>query len=302
MNSNPSGHPIWYVIIDQIDDRMVGCISIMPHIMIYYGQPFRAGIIGDFMIDTVHRVSAPKVELLKKLISDQKQLGFDLLYIIPNKKAEKSIQNSGYKKLGKLLYLVRPLNISYYYKFPFSKFIVIIIDFFMKLISKEIAISSNFIFEECSQIEESLDTFWNNITNTHKGVLGSHNTNYLFWRYFHYQKSSNRILVARKKGDGEIHGYMVYQVDKDKLEIYDIISLNKKVIAELIKKVILIARTNNCKAIYCTIFEKNPFVTTFKKMFFLDSKFEMFLYGNSIKPEMFSKDCFLYAGDRNIEF
>lgn len=300
MNNNPSGSPIWHGIIDQKTAQMVGCISIMPHRMIYNGKPIRAGIIGDFMIDSMHRVSAPKLQLLKKLISDQKQLGFDLIYIIPNQKAEKAIHKSGYKKLGRFLYLVRPLNLEYYYNFRYFKFIAIILNFLIKLISLETITSNNCIIEEYDQIEESLDTFWDNMKKNHKGILGSHDATYLSWRYFHYQNSPHRILVARNRSDGEIQGYIVYLINDNKLEIYDILSFNKKVIAELIKRVILIARTSNCKAVYCTIFGKNPLVMTFRKMFFLDSKFKMFLYGNSIKSELFSNKCFLYAGDRNI--
>ena len=300
MNSNPAGPAIWHGIIDKKTDQMVGCISIMPHRMIYNKKPIRAGIIGDFMIDSMHRVSAPKLKFLKRLISDQKQLGFDLLYAIPNHKAEKLFHKSGYNKIGRLLYFVRPLNLEHYYNFRYVKFIAIIFNFLIKLISLETIISNNYTIEDYDQIEKSLDTFWNNMKKIHKGTLSLHDRTYLSWRYFYYQKSPYRILVAKKKSDGTIQGYMVYLLTHDRLEIYDILSFNKKVVAELIKRIIRIARASNCKAVYCTIFEKNPFVMTLKKMFFLDSKFKMFLYGNSIKPDFFSNKVFLYAGDRNI--
>ena len=301
LNSNPSGPAIWFLAFQNNTNELAGCISILPRMMSFNGKTIRAGILGDFMVDIKHRVFGPNLLLPKTCFMQQQELGFDLLYTIPNNDSKKIIKRAGFAYMGPLFYMVRPIRFEKYSNIFGIRLLSPIFNYLLKLLTMDsFFFKGHTIFREENSFDDSFDSLWENIKKKQTGLIGDHSSEFLKWHFVQNPIANYRILTNRQKTDGRLSGYVIFRVTNNGLEIFDIFCLQMPLAKKLINKALEIAQKEKCKAIYCTASKKSPFLNVLNRLFFFDSKFPMHLYINTDNNNLFSETFTFFASDRNI--
>ena len=301
LNSNPCRPAIWFLAFHNKTNELAGSISILPRLMSFNGKTIRAGILGDFMVDSKHRVFGPNMLLPKTCIKNQRELGLDLIYTIPNNDSKNIIQRAGLICIGPLFYMVRPIRFEKYSNFPGIHLLSPIINSILKILTISFHyFKEQSIFQEENSFDDSFDSLWENIKKKQTGLIGDHSSEFLKWHFLQNPIANYRILTNRRKTDGRLSGYVIFTVTNSGLEIFDIFCLQMPLAKELINKVLKIAQKEKCKAIYCTASNKSPILNVLKRLFFFDSKFPMHLYINTDNNNLFSETFTFFASDRNI--
>ena len=301
-HGNPAGPAIWLFAIESDNNEIAGMMSIMPKDMIRTGRIIRAGILGDFMIHSKYRVFGPNLMLLKTALADRTELGFALLYTVPNAHSVPLIKRAGANSVGNFKNFVKPLEAKHYLRKhmdPFSqRLLAPFVDTGLRLISKDTYLSSKGFFEEISGIDESFDLLWNIV----KGSLvmaGDHSSSYLEWKYLLNPHHGFRVLTIKERAGGSLLGFVVFTVDQNRLNIYDMAALNKASVNQLLMKIVLIGRAENCISINVSIFETNPLMPSFRSFRFLDAKTDFVVFSSG-EEQWPGSGCYLFSGDRNI--
>jgi len=302
-NGNPAGPAIWFFAFPKDNNELAGTISIIPKEMIVNHKIIRAGILGDFMVNAKYRVFGPALQLVKTAMRCLPQLDLDFMYSIPNPKSEKNIKRCGFKNIGRIYYLGKPLKLSHYLENYLSHYSAkafgVFLDQMIKILTKETYISSRGFFEEVTVIDESFDVLCEEIRSTQSGIFGNHNRDYLSWRYLQNPYYAFRILTYRETCNSDLLGYIIFVIEGEKCEIFDILFKNNTILNRLLKKIIGTARKSGSKTIYISLFPNNPCLKLLRRYFFLDTKYEMKLYFFG-ERENLDRECMLFSGDRNI--
>ncbi len=302
MQENPAGEAIWYFAFDEENRTLAGTISITPRNMILNGKHIKAGIVGDYMIGDQYRVFGPALGLQKMVIDSMSKYGFDCIYTIPNIASKKMAQRAGYVCVAELMHFVKPvltaLYIRKYLNNRASELIGLVLDFMLKLISKDTYIKLDGCYEEALTIDASFDVLWKKVKKNTTGLIGDHSAEYIDWRYLKNPNNNYHILTHRKKPEGELLGYLVFSMNNGKIEIYDIISSGISSKERLLGKIIHIARKDNCKSIYIRLSKSSQFINNISKYIFYNARNDIELYAVSDDVSCFEK--WEYSeGDRN---
>jgi len=303
MQDNPAGDAIWYLAIDEKSNELAGTISIMPRNMTINNRNIKVGIVGDFMTGYKYRVFGPAIELQKTVINSMSELGLEFIYSIPNDASIKLAERVGFRNIAKLLYLVKPIKLDHYLcKYinrHLSKLISPIVEQLLKIISKESYVISKGVYKEHKSINGSFDIFWERYKDINSGLIGNHDSDYLQWRFKQNPLQKYRILSYEEKASEDISGYIIFCINTNKMEIHDVVSFNEKITDKLIKKIIEMARKENCQAIYIRISEENPLMNQLKNYRFIDAKGDacVLVYG---KNESIYEHWSFFEGDRNL--
>lgn len=303
MKDNPAGSAIWFFAFDEESNQLAGTISIMPREMILNGEAISAGIVGDFMISSRYRVFGPAIPLLKMVVENKTNLGFQFIYTIPNPASIKLAKRVGFSDKTKLCCLVKPINIKYYINKYLSKklagSVAWMVEQVLMLVSKETYIIPNGYFEEVSSIDEVYDVLWDKIKNYKSGLYGVLNSKYLYWRYFQNPLRKFRLLSYKTKRDGELLGYIIFSLSEKKITIYEIVTLGKGYDGQLLKKLIHIGRKEACQAIYINLSEGNHMINRLKRFLFVDARNETSIL-TFCKDSISCNEWSVFDGDRNI--
>jgi len=303
MQSNPAGPAIWFLAFGGESNQLAGTLSIMPREMSLNGQIIKAGIMGDFMTGSQYRAFGPALDLLKTVIQKKTDLGFQFIYTTPTPESIKLAQRVGFKDIVKLYYLAKPIYVTYYLKkymnTSVAKFVAPITEQVLKLTSKETYTLAKGHFEEVTTIDESFGVLWNKIKSDETGLIVNHSSAYLYWRYFKNPLYKFRVLTYRSDSKGEFLGYIIFSLRDKKMDIFEIITLQKDSADKLLKKIILIARREECQAIYFRLSETNLFINKLRQFGFYDTKDNgciLFFGKNNSLYDQWS----FFEGDRNI--
>jgi RimJ/RimL family protein N-acetyltransferase len=300
---NPAGMTCWFLAFSEDTKELVGIISIMPKELFINDKTIKVGILGDFIVSRKYRTFGPALQLLNAIINYISDSEYELIYTIPNAKSEKLIKKIGFEEYGQIYYLVKPIKLQYYINKYTSKKIsntlLKIIGYLVKIISRETFVSYRGIFNEVNVIDNSFDMLWEKICSNQKDIVGNHCKEYLSWRYFQNPQFEFHIITYRETPQGDLLGYIIFVMNDNKLEIYDIITLNKKIAYKLIKRIVYIANQNDCKSIYITVGSHKSWLKMLKCCFFFDTKYNMKLFYVG-KKDLLRGEWEFFAGDRNI--
>ena len=302
-NGNPAGSAVWFLAFPKDSNELAGTISIMPKEMMFNHKKIRAGIVGDYMVSSKHRVFGPGLLLLRTVMQSLPELDLKFIYTIPNSKSEKLVNHVGFEDKGRIYYVGKHITIDNYLDKYIGAFGGKLVGFFIeqiiKVLSKETYLSSTGFFERVANIDEfTFDGLWQRVMNTKSGIIGNHSGKYISWRYLRNPRYKFQVLTYRKTQSSDLLGYVVFAITHEKLDIYDIVTADDITISKLLKEVINVAREFGCNTIYSTMFPNNPLLKRLKRYQFWDSKYEMKLYCFG-KTEYLDQVCLLFAGDRN---
>jgi hypothetical protein len=272
---NPAGPAIWLFAFEDDKNELAGMVSILPKHMIRNGRIIHAGMAD---------------------------LDFALLYTVPNAQSVQLIKRAGANSVGSFKNFVKPLEVKHYLSRHMDQFSQSLLAPFvgigLRLISKDTYISSKGFFEEIFRIDASFDLLWNSVKDR-LTLAGDHSAAYLGWKYLLNPHNDFRMLTFKESAGESLLGFLVFTVDQNRLNIYDMAALNKASINKLLMQIVRIGRMENCFSVNVEIFETNPLLTSFRSFGFLDAKtdFVVFSSGEEQWPD---SGCYLFSGDRNI--
>jgi hypothetical protein len=154
--------------------------------------------------------------LQKALIESRKHHNFDVVYGFPNQQAEAVLQRAGYRFVGNMVRLTRPLRSHYYLsrRIPgglLARTLAGVVDPVLYWTSKEIRHKTNrkLKFEVSLDFDERFDDFWARCA--HRGlIVGERNSAYLCCRYAHCPHKGYRVNAVTDGSSREILGYVVW--------------------------------------------------------------------------------------------
>lgn len=300
---NPAGPNDWFLAREEKSGDIAGMISIMPRIVTVSGDVFRIGILGDFMVSKEFRIFGPTIQLVKTALSQYVELGYKALYTVPNTESYKVLERVGFRDLGSIYYLVKPLDIGYYLngKMPrmLQPWITPVMQLGLRMVSRETYVIPRGTFEIVTRADQSFESLWHTIRAENKDMIGDHGIEYLNWRFFSNPLFEFFILTYRDTDSSELLGYIVYTFTRGYLEIYDLVVADEKYIGQLIKRIVCIARQHNSRSIYISVYKNNPWLDRIKSYLFIDSQYKMNLYYHGDNA-ITSHPWYFFAGDRNI--
>ncbi len=292
MQENPAGPAIWFFAFEENTKRLIGTVSIMPREMVLNGKLVKAGIVGDFMVDNNYRVFGPALSLQKKVIESISTYGFDFIYTVPNQASLKMNERAGYVNAVNLVHFIKPVcSVRYLQKYLNGKlptYLGYVLDFALKLFSKETYILPAGDFEEITTIDGTFDTIWDELQKFETGLIGSHSAKFINWRYLKNPVSGFRIIALRSKSEGKLLGYIIFSMIDGKIEIYDILSLKKSYKNKLLRKIIHVARREKCRAIYISLVKNSLDIKNIRSFMFFNAK-------NNISVLAFGEDVSIFS-------
>lgn len=302
MQENPAGPAIWFFAFEETNNELVGTISIMPREMVLNGKLIKAGIVGDFMVSNDYRVFGPALSLQKVVLESMSIYGFDYVYTIPNQASFKMNQRAGYVDAVKLVHFIKPLrSAQYLQKYLNGKlpvYLGYVLDFVLKIFSRESYFLSGRHFDEIKIMNDSFDVIWEEVRKVETGLYGNHSAKYINWRYLRNPLSAFKIIALRSKSGDALLGYIIFSIVNEKIEIYDILSLKNSYKNKLLKKVIHIARREKCQSIYIRLVENSLDLNWVRRFMFFNAKndISVLVYGEDVS--IFNQWAFS-EGDRN---
>jgi len=303
-SGNPAGPAIWFLAFERGSENMAGTASLMPRMLHLAGRDLRAGILGDFMVAAKHRVFGPNIRLLRSVLASLEELGFSFIYTLPNEASFKVAEHVGMRPVAELRCLVRPIDMRFYLgkraPSPIAAAGAPVVDFFLRLASRETFRSPRRAIKEIGAIDDSFDRFWDRMRAESRELLGERSAAYLRWRYSHNPLNAFRFLVCAGCSDRDIDGYAVFCVgEENKMEIYDIAAMDRNSSDSLRMDLIEIAKREGRRAIYFTARTGSPRLAEFARFRFLDTKTIRNLYchgGTDLTLDRWD----FSTGDRNI--
>jgi len=299
---NPAGPAIWFFACEENSTKLAGTLSIMPRELSCSGQTLRAGILGDYMVSGEYRVFGPALQILKTALAHLSPLQFNFFYTIPNPDSTKMIQRAGLSAGMLLRHLAKPINLGHYLSKRMSPWLARMIAPCaapgLNLLSREAWCRVNDDVAETPVIDESFDQLWYRIKSTHFAIVGDLSAAYLNWRYFKNPLYAFRLLTVRNQSQGELLGYAFFTISDGKLDIFDLVFLEKRHALILLKKLSRIAKDEDCTAIYCRSLEANPCYPTLKACNYFDARDDahVFFYGRELDGTAWH----FFSGERNI--
>jgi hypothetical protein len=210
----------------------------------------------------------------------------------------------GMEKVKDLCCFAKPLAVRFYLEkgmpgvvaTAMSPFVAAI----LRLTSRELLVSPRGVHEEPLQFDAAFDDLWRELRERAGGLMGDRSTPYLTWRYVRNPLYRFRLLTYRERGASRIEGFVVFtQFEENKIEVFDVIGLDDRVIERLIAKLVVIARREKCQALYFRAQPASHALCMFKRFRFFNTNdaFELYYMGRTGLP-LDSWDFF--SGDRNI--
>lgn len=305
LKNNPSGPTIWIFAFDTKSNELVGTISILKHEMYKDGKVIHAGIVGDFMVSSTYRVFGPATPLQKQVIASKNELGFQILYTIPNSASRKLALRIGYTEKIKMCHMIRPLKSEFYIlknvKNRLLKNLVCsIFNNILRILPIGKFIAGDDKFESVTTVDDSFDKFWIKIKTQPSIILGNRSSDYLTWHYCHNPVSKFEFLKYEDNKTAELLGYIVYSIQNNKISIFDLIALEENQIDKLLKRLLEVAYNKSYKAIYIRLSTTNPYINKLKKFMFFDAKDDISVLVLDDEPDATYDNWIIYEYDRNI--
>lgn len=305
MENNPAGPAIWLFAVEAETGKLAGTISLFSKELFVEGNKIRAAILGDLMLDQKFRVFGPVFDLLKTAISCQKKGEFDFLYTIPNLNAKKVAERVGFRPSGQLYSMMCPHRCDFFIEKYVGSFMSMVLQkpllLTWKLSSRATYVASAGIFEEIDWRESKVfDEFFLRLRNNQIGLMtGDYRLDYLEWRYRQNPEFDFKIFTFRKWAGESIQGLFIFSLEKQRLELYDIVGIDQKSIFEMVKRINIISEKVKCRGIYISVFVNNPLLPVLKKCCFFNTKDQVEIY---TYPEVINetKQWSFTSADRNI--
>lgn len=302
-SGNPAGATWWVLAILEENNQLVGTITLFPKSLIQNGREIKAACLGDFMIDSHHRVFGPALALMKKAVGKAQELEFKIVYTFPNKHTIKLAQKSGLSNKKGLCCFVKPIKTRHYLEKKINPIVARLLapffDYGQQLLTKELTTSSAGFFQEHQSFEKTFDILYEHTIKKSKELISNRTSDYLNWKYISNQNCNLKVISYSNDTNSNILGYSIYSIEGLRIVVIDIFPYNDPVLSKLISKIITIARKNSCHAINFITLSESHIVNKLKLFGFIPADPNLGLY-YKINDNLSIDTWEFLEGDRNL--
>jgi len=311
--NNPSGPAICWLALDTSSQSVVGSVALFPRRIFVNGKSVIAGIAGDYSVDKENRVFGPALQLQKRAICDYEGEGLDLIYGFPSKQSEAVHLRVGYKIVGEVRRLTKPLGSYYYLKKYFdipvvTKAISKLTDTILKCMSRETFYRSKgeYVTGMQSSFDKRFDILWD-MVKTRFAVIGERSSSFLNWRFVQCPHEEYRIFTLSDKESRDILGYVVFQMNENRVKIADLsfIDINQT-IDSLLSEFIIFLRESGVDSVSISFVGNDFLMAKFREFGFScrssQGKVICYICNESLKDslEENNENWLLFPGDSDI--
>jgi len=230
---NMYGPAAYWIARDADDnDRFVGTTVLFPKRIKIDGNEEMIAIAGDFGVEKKHRGQGSAAEVTLESFKFIDEAGLAFIYATPNVVSEKVATRQGFRVVGRSVRMVRVLRSRDYVKKalkigPLAAGVSRLVDFFMRLRSKESAFKSadKYEFEVLDDFDDRFDELWKTASQNFP-MLGERTREFLHWRFALCPFKDFRTFVVTSRKSGALEGYIVYRLEDGNLIISDLLVSN----------------------------------------------------------------------------
>jgi len=199
---NPNGKAIIITVKDPDNNNaIVGVNAFLPTTFIFHEKPLKCYLSCNSIIHPDYRNKGIFTQLVSKIpeIFSTKKSSF--IYGIPNSNSTKIFSKNHFLEIAKVPLIVRPLNLSLYFKSPFSK-IIKPFDFFWKPKSSssfDIKLLVNPFNDEFEKLIKK--------SSNNSSLFHFKNKEFLQWRYMDHPTRNYEIFTLNH--DSKLIGYVI---------------------------------------------------------------------------------------------
>lgn len=199
---NPKGDAVVVTIKDQDkDNAIIGVNAFLPMNFILNQKQVNCFLSCNSIIDPDYRGKGVFTQLVSKIPEIFSSKQFSIIYGIPNLNSTKIFSKNQFLEISKLPLLVKPLNLSSYFKLPLSK-IMKPFDIFWKpknVITSDIQLlDKSFTSEFDDLIKKSLNRL---------SIFNFRTKEFLQWRYMNHPTRNYQVLTLRN--ESKLIGYVI---------------------------------------------------------------------------------------------
>jgi hypothetical protein len=229
---NPAGTAAVWLASDSCSDEVIGSLVLFPRRIFLQNRHWRAGVAGDFSVSRRYRMLGPALALQKAAIEACRQGEFDLLYSFPNPASEPVILRAGFRALGTVTHLSKPLHVHaelepYLKSARGARILSKPLDLAFQLLSKETYCKrpGEFSCEVLPAFDERVDELWEKVASV-SPIVDDKSRGCLNWRYAGCPYVRYTIFVLTRRSNGEMLGYVVSRSESNRTRIADLLALD----------------------------------------------------------------------------
>lgn len=225
---HPLGPPAVILLRHGPAETPVGVAANGARAMWLDGQAVHAGIRVDLAVDAAHRTLFPALQL-QRAIRQQGLDRFDLLYGLPNRKAEKIVERIGFGQRHDFVRYVCVLRWRDYLgrvmPLPLARLLAPLLDGLQQAWTRlRGAGPRGTQVSWLSRADERFDALWRRVSapGALPGLLlGERSARFLNWRFVARPGSGSRILALTDTASGALLAYAVCEIDGSAATVVD---------------------------------------------------------------------------------
>ncbi len=306
--NNPVGPAIFWIARDG-KGRIVGATSLFPRKFLVMGEPVTAGIAGDFVVDRRHRGFGPALSLQRHALSSLDTKGLHFLYGFPNRLSEPVLLKAGYRPLGPVVRMVRPLRSGPYIerlvKGPVKKGLSIAVDLFLTATIRSGTGEGKYACKVIDRFDERFDVLFSRRAHSYV-VIGDRSSRYLTWRYLSSPLRKYYIFTMEDGKEG-LAGYIVFYIHNNVVSIVDLFAKDFNGTAYiLLKNFLHFHHSEGLDSVSITYTGGGEFLKTLKRLWFFrrdDEGRVLFYLRDGTAFSRAISECenwYLLAGDNDV--
>jgi GNAT superfamily N-acetyltransferase len=297
---NPAGPAAWFAAIARETGRLAGMLSLMPKTFYVGEREIRAAVLGDFVVAEEARAFGPARQLPKVVLDWAMARRFDVVYTMPNEKAEKVVERAGFTARKTLKLFLRPISSAMFVKAgPFTGPVTLaarVVDAFFNAAAGRLAPADGVVCEQ-ETFDSSFDALWEAVRQSSLAPVSDHSSAYLRWRYLQNPEMAFRVVTLRS--GTALTAYAVFTILSSRLEVFELVTTNPRQVGRLLRGIADIGRAEGCKAVYLRVDSTDPIIGQLRRLLFLDARDDK-PWLSSPSDERLLSSLRFSSGDRNI--
>ncbi|NTV51816.1 MAG: GNAT family N-acetyltransferase [Candidatus Firestonebacteria bacterium] len=224
---NQAGGARWWLAREQESQTIVGICGLIPRRFSLAGKMVKAGVAIDLAVDQAHRGFGLATQLEKESLAAMQDLGYVLLYAVPNENSEPVLSKVGYRHLGALPRYTKIMRTQYQTDVflppqKLTRHLAKPLDWMLAKVSPERGFQRlpGWSVEMPARLDGRFDRLWEQAVSRH-AVLGERTSAFLKWRYADAPEQAYKIFAVCNP-DRELAGYVVYYLRENICRIADI--------------------------------------------------------------------------------
>lgn len=224
--ANPSGPARFCVVTKRDTGEVIGSAGAMPRVLRIAGNPVRAAVLCDFVVDKRHRVAGAALALQRKLADACFADGISVLYGFPNKNAFPVFARIGYKTVGAATMMARPLRAGPHLRDHVPALLAETAGFFVDAVLQAYDLqlylrrTRNLDDTQRPAADDSFQTLWDEV-KVARAIVGERTPAHLNWRYAKHPIENCTFFCLTEKSTGRLRGYVAYTVTAGKVNVLD---------------------------------------------------------------------------------